>query len=156
MKEPAFPAKSIGPVHRLGRVKLRADVLEGQGASRIQRCEGNLLRLPTPTTLLARLIGSPDLARTVRALPLGTFAALVRHVGVEDAGEIVALATTDQLVAAFDEDLFVNTRPGERETFDPRRFVRSENPEAGYGRFLVSQLGEPECVVLVAERAVSA
>jgi ribosomal protein S18 acetylase RimI-like enzyme len=37
--------------------------------------------------------------------------------------------------------------------FDPRRFVRSENPEAGYGRFLVSQLAEPECVVLVAERA---
>lgn len=37
--------------------------------------------------------------------------------------------------------------------FDPQRFVRSENPEAGYGRFLVSQLAEPECVVLVAERA---
>ena len=37
--------------------------------------------------------------------------------------------------------------------FDPLRFVRSENPEAGYGRFLVSQLDEPESVVLVAERA---
>jgi ribosomal protein S18 acetylase RimI-like enzyme len=37
--------------------------------------------------------------------------------------------------------------------FDPLRFVRSENPEAGYGRFLVSQLREPECVVLVAESA---
>lgn len=37
--------------------------------------------------------------------------------------------------------------------FDPLRFVRSENPEAGYGRFLVSQLGDPESVVLVAERA---
>jgi ribosomal protein S18 acetylase RimI-like enzyme len=36
--------------------------------------------------------------------------------------------------------------------FDPQRFIRSENPEAGYGRFLVSQIGEPECVVLVAER----
>lgn len=36
--------------------------------------------------------------------------------------------------------------------FDPLRFVRSENPEAGYGRFLVSQIAEPECVVLVAER----
>lgn len=36
---------------------------------------------------------------------------------------------------------------------DPRRFIRSENPEAGYGRFLASQLVEPECVVLVAERA---
>jgi len=37
--------------------------------------------------------------------------------------------------------------------FDPQRFVRSENPEAGYGRFLVSQLDEPGSVVLVAERA---
>ena len=37
--------------------------------------------------------------------------------------------------------------------FDPRRFIRTEHPEAGYGRFLVSQLGDPECVVLVAERA---
>jgi ribosomal protein S18 acetylase RimI-like enzyme len=37
--------------------------------------------------------------------------------------------------------------------FDPQRFIRSDNPEAGYGHFLVSQLGEPECVVLVAERA---
>jgi ribosomal protein S18 acetylase RimI-like enzyme len=36
---------------------------------------------------------------------------------------------------------------------DPRRFILSESPEAGYGRFLVSQLGDPECVVLVAERA---
>jgi ribosomal protein S18 acetylase RimI-like enzyme len=37
--------------------------------------------------------------------------------------------------------------------FDPQRFIRSDNPEAGYGRFLVSQLAEPGCVVLVAERA---
>jgi ribosomal protein S18 acetylase RimI-like enzyme len=37
--------------------------------------------------------------------------------------------------------------------FDPLRFIRSENPEEGYGRFLVSQLGDRGCVVLVAERA---
>lgn len=36
--------------------------------------------------------------------------------------------------------------------FDPRRFIRTEHPEAGYGRFLVSQLGQPDSVVLVAER----
>jgi ribosomal protein S18 acetylase RimI-like enzyme len=36
--------------------------------------------------------------------------------------------------------------------FDPQRFIRTEHPEAGYGRFLVSQLGDPESVVLVAER----
>jgi ribosomal protein S18 acetylase RimI-like enzyme len=37
--------------------------------------------------------------------------------------------------------------------FDPLRFVRADDPEAGYGRFLVSQIAEPGCVVLVAERA---
>jgi len=35
--------------------------------------------------------------------------------------------------------------------FDPQRFIRTEQPEAGYGRFLVSQLDDPESVVLVAE-----
>jgi len=36
--------------------------------------------------------------------------------------------------------------------FDPDRFITIENPEAGYGRFLVSQIGEDDTVVLVAER----
>ena len=81
------------------------------------------LRRPTPTTLLARLIEAPDLVQQVRALPNPVFAAVVRQLGVEDAGELVALATTEQLVAAFDEDLFVNTDSGERERFSVTRFV---------------------------------
>ena len=36
---------------------------------------------------------------------------------------------------------------------DARRFVQVEHPEAGYGRFLVSRLGDPDSVVLVAEDA---
>ena len=36
---------------------------------------------------------------------------------------------------------------------DPRRFILTDRPEAGYGRFLVSQLANPDCVVLVAERS---
>ena len=35
---------------------------------------------------------------------------------------------------------------------DPRRFVLTDRPEEGYGRFLVSQLGNPDSLVLVAER----
>ena len=34
---------------------------------------------------------------------------------------------------------------------DPRRFIMTEHPESGYGRFLVSQLEDPDCAVLVAE-----
>ena len=36
---------------------------------------------------------------------------------------------------------------------DPRRFILTDRPEAGYGRFLISQLADPACLVLVAERA---
>lgn len=38
-------------------------------------------------------------------------------------------------------------------TADPRRFIQVEHPEAGYGRFLVSQLSNPNSLVLVAEHA---
>ena len=34
---------------------------------------------------------------------------------------------------------------------DPRRFILTERPEAGYGRFLVSELDDPEALVQVAE-----
>lgn len=36
---------------------------------------------------------------------------------------------------------------------DPRRFIQVEDPEAGYGRFLVSQLSNPNSLVLVAEHS---
>jgi GNAT superfamily N-acetyltransferase len=36
--------------------------------------------------------------------------------------------------------------------FDPQRFIRAEHPERAYGRFLVSQLDDPESTVQVAER----
>ena len=34
---------------------------------------------------------------------------------------------------------------------DPRRFLQVEHPEAGYGRFLVSQINVPTSLVMVAE-----
>ncbi len=36
---------------------------------------------------------------------------------------------------------------------DPRRFLQVEHPEAGYGRFLVSQIANPDSLVLVAEHS---
>ena len=36
---------------------------------------------------------------------------------------------------------------------DPRRFIQVDHPEAGYGRFLVSQLGNSNSLVMVAELA---
>lgn len=80
-------------------------------------------RRPIASTGLDRLLESPDVARVIQRLPGDAFMSLVREVGVEDAGELVALATTEQLVASFDEDLFRNAEPGQREVFDPARFV---------------------------------
>src|SRR3954471_7277947 len=80
-------------------------------------------RLTRTHSLLNSLIELPDLASTIQALPAPIFAALVRKVGVEDSGDLIALATTEQLVQAFDEDLFVGNRAGERESLDVRRFV---------------------------------
>jgi len=36
---------------------------------------------------------------------------------------------------------------------DPRRFIITDRPEEGYGRFLVSHLGDPDLLVLAAERS---
>ena len=38
-------------------------------------------------------------------------------------------------------------------TADTRRFIQVEHPEAGYGRYLVSQLSNPNSLVLVAEHS---
>jgi Family of unknown function (DUF6178) len=78
---------------------------------------------PGAGRLLARVLERPDLVRAVRALPPRALAKLIDHVGLEDSGEIVALATTEQLAQVFDEDLWRSARPGDDETFDDERFA---------------------------------
>jgi hypothetical protein len=78
---------------------------------------------PSATQLLARVLDTPELAAELRALPPSVLARLVDRVGLEDAGELVALATTEQLVEVFDEDLWKNRRPGQEERFDDARFL---------------------------------
>jgi hypothetical protein len=60
------------------------------------------------------------LARSLEARALGK---LIDHVGLEDCGELVSLATTDQLRQVFDEDLWRSEQPGKDETFDAGRFA---------------------------------
>lgn len=48
---------------------------------------------------------------------------LIERIGLEDSGELVAFATTDQLAAVFDQDLWQSARPGEDERFDADRFL---------------------------------
>lgn len=78
---------------------------------------------PAARNLLTRILDQPGLCAAVQGLAPGALAKLIDHVGLEDSGELIALATTDQLKKVFDEDLWKADRPGQDESFDADRFV---------------------------------
>lgn len=100
-------------------------------------------RPPSSTQLLARILEAPDLAAQVQALPAPALAKLIDRVGLEDAGEIVALATTEQIAGVWDEDLWRSDRVGEDPRFDGDRFVvwLAVMREAG-DRYVAEKLAE--------------
>jgi hypothetical protein len=77
---------------------------------------------PSAEQLLARILDQPELVAAVRSLQPRALGKLIDHVGLEDAGELVALATADQMRQVLDEDLWQSVRPGEDESFAPERF----------------------------------
>jgi hypothetical protein len=78
---------------------------------------------PRASQLLSRILEQPDLVHGVRKLEPRAFHKLIDHIGLEDAGELIALATTQQLQQIFDEDLWRRERPGHDERFDADRFA---------------------------------
>lgn len=80
-------------------------------------------RVPASTQLLMRILERPGLVAAVRELPGAVLGKLIDRVGLEDAGELVALATTAQLERVFDDDLWRADRAGGDETFRPERFA---------------------------------
>ncbi len=81
------------------------------------------LARPRARQLLARILDEPGLIERVQSLPPRALGKLIDHVGLEDAGELVALATTDQLRRIFDGDLWRSAHAGGDEQFDPARFA---------------------------------
>jgi hypothetical protein len=78
---------------------------------------------PTVSQIVGRVFESPKLMAAVRELPGPVLSKLINSVGLEDAAELVALATTQQLESIFDEELWKG-RPGDwEEHFDPARFA---------------------------------
>ena len=75
------------------------------------------------TKLLLRILERPGLVAAVRELPGAVLGKLIDRIGLEDAGELVALATTAQLERVFDDDLWRAERAGGDETFQPERFA---------------------------------
>ncbi|MES1188577.1 MAG: DUF6178 family protein [Myxococcales bacterium] len=69
------------------------------------------------------MLETPELPAQIQALPAPVLGKLIAHVGLEDAGELVALATTEQLACVFDEDLWQSPEAGQDERFDSERFV---------------------------------
>lgn len=78
---------------------------------------------PSSRHLLARVLETPELPAQIRALPPPLLGRLIDQVGLEDAGELVALATTEQLAQIFDDDLWRSAQAGEDERFDSERFL---------------------------------
>lgn len=112
---------------------------------------------PSSTQLLARVLASPDLAAQVQALPAPALGRLVERIGLEDAGELVALATPTQLADVLDEDLWKSARPGDDERFDVDRFlVWLAVLREGGDELVASRLAElpEELVTLAFHRAV--
>ena len=79
--------------------------------------------VPPSTKLLLRILERPGLVAAVRELPGAVLGNIIERIGLEDAGELVALATTAQLERVFDDDLWRAARAGGDETFQPARFA---------------------------------
>src|SRR6516164_1711197 len=86
--------------------------------SSISRTQG-----PPSTKLLMSILERPGLVAAVRELPGAVLGRLIDRIGLEDAGELVALASTAQLERVFDDDLWRADGAGGDETFRPERFV---------------------------------
>lgn len=80
-------------------------------------------KLPTVPQLLNHIFENANLVAGVRELPGPVLGELIRRVGLEDAAELVALATTEQLEQVFDEDLWHAGAEGYLEHFAPARFA---------------------------------
>ncbi|HVU03850.1 MAG TPA: DUF6178 family protein [Polyangiaceae bacterium] len=73
--------------------------------------------------LLMHILERPELVSAVRELPGAVLGRWIDRIGLEDAGELVALASTRQLEQLLDEDLWKAEDAGRDETFRPDRFV---------------------------------
>lgn len=75
------------------------------------------------SALLMHILERPELVSAVRELPSQALGMLIDRIGLEDAGELVALASTEQLERIFADDLWKAAGAGEDERFRPDRFA---------------------------------
>src|SRR5262245_51923180 len=73
-------------------------------------------------TVLDRILDTPHLEQVVPRLQPDLLHRVIQSCGLEDCGELVVLATPEQLTRIFDLDLWRSGRPGMDEQFDAERF----------------------------------
>lgn len=115
------------------------------------------LRMPSSRKLVDSIVHEPRLAAIVQSLAPRSLGKLINHVGLEDSGELISLATTEQIEKIFDEDLWTHDQPGAEERFDGDRFVLWLQVMLEVGeRFAAEKLEEfPEdLVVLALQRSI--
>jgi hypothetical protein len=78
--------------------------------------------VPTSGRLLDRILDTPHVAEVVPRLAPGVLHRVIQRCGLEDCGDLVALATPGQLARVFDADLWRPARGGFDEQLDPDRF----------------------------------
>lgn len=72
--------------------------------------------------LLEVILKDKGLSAAVPYLPAQVLKKMINHVGLEDASELISLASVEQLKKVFDEDLWLSMKPGQTEQFDADRF----------------------------------
>jgi hypothetical protein len=78
---------------------------------------------PQARPFLERLLSTPQLPAVVARLPPQVLHRVIRVCGLEDCGDLIALATPGQLRQVFDWDLWRQPRPGLDERLDADRFA---------------------------------
>ena len=79
------------------------------------------LLMSTPDGRLARLLDTPHLERVVPHLAPETLHQVIRHLGLDACGELVASMAPAQLATVLDLDLWRSPTPSGDEQFDPER-----------------------------------
>ena len=105
--------------HRAGALQSQTPRLDGAdrpsvGPARRDATDGR--------HLLDRILNTPRLEQVVPRLQPGLLHRVIQACGLEDCGELVALATPEQLGHIFDLDLWRAARSGRDEQFDADRF----------------------------------
>jgi len=82
-----------------------------------------LRKAQSPKQLLTTLTDNPALPAFVRTLSTPVLKRLIDHVGLRDAGDLIALTSTDQMRDLFEVSLWETLIPGQPERLRPERFL---------------------------------